>query len=447
VRPEPAPDRPNILLIIIESLRADHVGCYGYSRDTTPNLDALARQSTLFEQAHAVTSWTLTSHASIFTGLYPTAHQVTLPRDRLNDGYETAAEILSADGYQCAAVVGGPYLREPYNLCQGFEYYDQTVSAVTDAEAHEDVTNPRMAEAMDRFLLQKRDPQRPFFLFAYYWDVHYTYNPPPPYDAMFVPPNAEKIEQFPIIFAPVMELGKQISAANLAYLVSQYDGEIRCTDDYLGKLWARLRELGLWDRTAIIVTADHGEEFFDHGRPAHKNSLYVESLHVPLLIKWPGQPRPTRDARNVSLVDLFPTILELAGGHASQPHSGESLREPSPATERRTYFELKTTWSIKNRQTGSTWTEQNDWVATREGRYKLIGVRNLERWELYDVINDPREIHPLGADHKETAAALRAHLESWQRSMQELSRLWERGPQAQLSPEEEARLRSLGYIQ
>ncbi|MBU0640460.1 MAG: sulfatase [Planctomycetes bacterium] len=442
--PPPAETRPNIILLSIESLRADHVGCYGYTRETSPQIDALAKQATCYEQAYAATSWTLTSHASMFTGLYPSAHRVILPQDRLGDAYTTAAEHLSAAGYQCAGVISGPYLRSTFNLNQGFEYYDESAASATNEAAHQDVTNPQMAAALEQFLRNERDPQRPFFLFAYYWDTHYDFIPPQPYDTLFVPPEAEPVES--VRFGPVVALGRDISQAQLAYLVAQYDGEIRCTDEYLGRLWKLLRELDLWDNTAIILTADHGEQFFEHSYLGHKHDLYVESLHVPLLVKRAGQSAPQRARRVVNLIDLYPTLLGLARCEVSTPHNGRSLLRDDPGDERAVFHELTTTWDITNRETGETKHERDQWVAVRQGRYKLLHVLGTRFWQIYDVLADPREQNPLGAECRDAGVRLEQSLGAWQQAMGSMSTLWEQGPKAQLSPEEVQRLRALGYL-
>ncbi len=436
-------DLPNIILITVESLRADHVGCYGYDRPTTPNIDALAGESVRFTDAHSATSWTLTSHASMFTGLYPSAHQVILPKDRLSDAYTTTAEILADAGYQCAAVVGGPYLRSTFNLTQGFAQRDESPAADTNEAAHKDVTNPRMAEAMERYLRDGRDG-RPFFLFAYYWDVHYDYIPPAPYDTMFTPADAEPIDE--VQFGPITTLGRDVSAAQLKYLVGQYDGEIRCTDEYLGRLWALLRELDLWDNTVIILTADHGEQFFEHGQLGHKHDLYAESLHVPLIMKLPRQTAGRVDDRLVNLVDLHPTILDFADQRPATACNGTSLLAEATPDDRTTFFELTTTWNLTDRQTGETIHESYEWHAVRDGRYKLLHVVGTDYWRLFDVSVDPREQDPLGAAHESTAVRLKQKLDQWLADMQSLSRLWGEGSKAQLSREEILRLQALGYL-
>ena len=256
------------------------------------------------------------------------------------------------------------------------------------------------------------------------------------------------------MISPAFKLGKHISKAQLLYLIAQYDGEIRCTDECLGRLWALLKELHLWENTAIIVTADHGEEFYDHGHNSHKNTLYVESLHVPLIIKLPGQTEARRDDRLVNLIDLYPTVLELAGCRPAQPCSGRSLLT-APLEDRPTFYELQTLWTFTRRSTKEKWQESEAWTALRQGRYKLVHVKNLinrddreiaDRWELYDAVDDPRELHPLGAGSEEISGRLQAEMHRWREAMAILARRWQAGGPAQLSPEEEQRLRSLGYL-
>jgi arylsulfatase A-like enzyme len=309
-----------------------------------------------------------------------------------------------------------------------------------------------MQASLERFLTTERDPKRPFFLFAYYWDPHSHYIPPAPYDAMFAPPDAD--EPSTVLFHPMFELDKHITRAQLRYLVAQYDGEIRCTDESLGRLWAMLKKLGLWDNTAIVLTSDHGEEFYDHGRNSHKNTVYQESIHVPLILKRAGSTVPMRDSRLVNLIDLYPTILELAGVAITQPHNGHSLLSP-PLPERPSFYELQTLWSFTRKSTGESWQESDLWTAVRLGDHKLIHIRNLlnrtgekqpDRWELYSLDADPKEAHPLSAGHEETIGRLQGVMEEWRESMALLARHQKPGGDAKLSEAEERRLRSLGYL-
>lgn len=441
----PEDQRPNVIWFSIESLRADHIGCYGYERDTTPNLDALAAAATRYPDAHSVTSWTLASHATMFTGLYPTAHRVTEPDSKLSDAHTTVAEALAAAGYDTMAAVSGPYFRRAHNMQQGFARYDDSPITPADANASADVTNPAMEASITAMLRERKGANKPFFLFGYFWDPHSHYIPPPPYDTMFVPPDAEPIPWKQIQYSPAFQLGKHISKAQLLYQIAQYDGEIRCTDEVVGRILRLLHDLDLWDNTAVIITADHGEEFYDHGHNSHKNTLYVESIHVPLVVKLPHQTEAVVDDRTVNLIDLFPTVLELAGISIDSPQTGQSLLQPA-RTDRPIFHELHTFWSFKRKSTGEKWTESDQWYAVRRGRYKLVNVETKNRWELYDIIIDPREQHPLGAEAAETLGELQGELESWQETMELLARQWQGGGTAQLSEAEKRKLRSLGYL-
>ena len=377
VDPASGQDRPDIVLITVESVRSDHVGCFGYDRDTMPSLCGLATEGTRFDNAYSVTSWTLPAHASLFTGLYPAVHQVIGSRGRLDDTYTTLAEALAGAGYQTAGFVSGPFLQPQHNLHQGFEIYDASPSNPEgNRAAHADVTNPGMEALIDRFLTEGRDDTRPLFLFAYLWDPHYDYIPPSPFDSAFLPPDAVPIDVTG--YETSDEVHPGISPGELAYVISQYDGELSCTDALLGRLWQRLRDLGLWDDAYVIVTADHGEEFFEHGAKGHRNNLYEESVHVPLVIKFPGTTAPATDSRLVSLVDLFPTALDFAGVDSPVEHHGLSLsREPVP--DRALFLELLTEWAVRNPRTDGLELRTDLWLAAHSGRKPRPGARRSTR--------------------------------------------------------------------
>ena len=437
--------KPNIMLITVESIRADHVGCYGYDRPVTPHIDALARQATRYSRAHAVTSWTLTSHASMFTGLYPTAHQVVGPTDQLGDAYTTVAELLAPAGYQRAAVVSGPYLSRKHNLNQGFGLYnDSPITPGGDKAAAKDITNTKVEAGVNDFLRHKRSTSRPFFLFVYIWDPHYDYIPPPPFDQRFVPQSAEPID------VTGYEIGGTVTQnatpAQMDYVIAQYDGEIACTDAMLGRFWATLKELNLWDSTAILLTADHGESFFEHGTKGHKNDLYVESLHVPLIIKSPDQRIGRVDDRLVNLIDLHPTILELAGVDPGPTIHGRSILGVPRSTTDPVYFELETSWYFTRRTTGEKYKKSEHWRAVLAGDRKLIHQEEDGRWELYDLTADPAEQSPLIATGDEEKARLRALLAAWHTSVKAVAAAYEAGGEADLSPDDVKRLRGLGYV-
>jgi arylsulfatase A-like enzyme len=444
-RPPAEPGPPNVVLITVESLRADHVGAYGYARETTPTLDTLASEGIVFENAYAVTSWTLPAHASILTGLYPAAHRVVAYNHRLDDSYPTLAELLGEAGYQTAAFVSGPFLQSQHNLDQGFQVFDQSASNPGGNQAaHSDVTNDAIERLVTRFLAEGRDPERPLFLFVYLWDPHYDYIPPAPWDAAFVPPYAEPID---LVGYEVRDrVTEETPAEQLAYVVSQYDGEIAATDALLGRLFERLDETLSWDDTLVVVTSDHGEEFFEHGTKGHRNNLYEESLRIPLIVRAPGVSGPVRDSRLVSQIDIFPTILEAAGIATAPHHHGRSLLAAADAPPRPLFFELKTEWVARDEETGERGILSDLWLAVRDGDLKLVLGRNEGRVELFDLSEDPTEQVPLGPGFRRRMTELDRKLQEHLEAMKADGERWERSGPVSLSPGQEDRLRSLGYL-
>jgi len=451
-RVEPAA-RPSVVLITLESLRVDHVGAYGGESSArpevpvTPVLDALAGEATLYERAHSVTSWTLSSHASLFTGLYPTAHQTRAPTARLGDDYRTLAERLREVGYQTGAVVSGPYLRRNHNLTQGFDWVDESSANPLQPRAHADVTNPGMEAGLIRFVERVRDGERPFFLFAYFWDPHFDYLPPAPYDAMFVPEDSEPIDLRDFDVNDAIHSG--IPDEQLAFILAQYAGEIRATDELLGRFFGLLKQRGLWDEALVIVTADHGEEFFDHGRKGHKKNLHVETVQVPLFIKYPvgsGSRAGTRDARLVSLVDVVPTVLALAGAEPAVPVHGRSLLEPAEP-DRPIFFELLSSWYV---QRGSETTAAlEDWAGVRVGDQKLLVRRDGAEGSqavYYDLASDPGERQDLAGSRPAQRVELEARLAEQQRRSEADARAFEAGGTAELEVEAREQLCALGYL-
>ncbi len=372
-------NRPNVVLISIDSLRADHLGSYGYSRDTSPNIDRLADEGVLFTQAMSTTSWTLPAHVSMLTGLYPQAHNVLRARERLTGSTPTLAEAMSELGYRTAAFVSAPFLNASYGMVRGFdEYDDHSVDYESHAESHTGTTSPRIHAALEQWL--RGHGQDPFFVFAHYWDVHYDYAPPPPYDRMFDPDyegdlTSQGFEDNPRI-SPEME------PRDLAHLEALYDGEIAYTDSYIGKLLDLLAELNVDDRTMVVLTSDHGDEFFEHGGKGHFRTLYDEVLRVPLILRFPDR----RFASNriddvVSLVDILPTILDVAGVDTASPVQGRSLIpliEGAPAPTSTTYASLKA-----GRAT------------VRSNNHKFIYNFNSGVSQLFDLDQDPGEQNDL----------------------------------------------------
>ncbi len=437
--------RPNVLLITLESLRTDHVKFQDGTLPTTPVLDALAREGVVYEDAHSVTSWTLASHASLFTGLYPRAHATIGPTDALGESYPTLAGALRDEGYQTAGVSSGPYLRTAHGLHRGFEHYDDSLSSPTHVKAHSDRTNPGMLERMLRFLDEERDPTRPFLLFGYFWDPHYDYVPPPPWNKRFVGPECTPFDLQ--AYEQENRLKLDSPPGMLAYTLSQYNGEIAWTDETLGALFKALRERGLWEDTLVIVTSDHGEEFFEHGSKGHKNNLHAESVHVPLVVKYPHSRKTGRDKRLVSLVDIFPTVLQVVGASLATPLHGRSLLEAKPAADRSIFYELLSIWYVQDSE-GNVRTQSKQWLGVRKGRFKLLEVNPDGKRMLYDIRADPGETKNLllAPRHPPAAQNLRKALRSWSEEMDLSRELFDSDGEADLSEEELERLKALGYL-
>ncbi len=305
-----AAKRPDIVLITLDTTRADHLGAYGYERDTTPHLDRLAVDAAVYQNAYSTTTWTLPSHASLLTGKFPTSHGAmhdaegplirgdaidgpeffTLHRARGISGDETTmADILRAEGYATGAVVAGPWLKRLFGLARGFDHYDdQQISSVRGRLAEQVTT-----AAIEWLEASSADS---FFLFLNYYDPHGPYTDPAGLAARFLPPDTP-------IYPPPENPSAEFRHAS-------YDGEIMYMDRHLGRLFDYLRAQGRYDDAWILVTADHGELLGEHDTTGHGYSLYEAELRIPLLIKSPrGQLKSGPRDERIQLTDILPLLL------------------------------------------------------------------------------------------------------------------------------------------
>ena len=324
-RAEPPAIKYNLLLISIDTLRADHLKCYGYNRDTSPHLDQLAKEGVLFENLTSAASWTLPSHMSMFTSLYPSVHGVQKYNCSLGEEVPTLAQCLAKSGYATAAFVTGPALDHRFGFNHGFQIYDD----FTDSKKGPWVINldtgvltwvdrsPPITDLGTQWL--QKHSQEHFFLFLHYFDCHSDYIPPVPFDKKFDPDyNGREDGRNIADRAKQANVMAQISIRDLAHMEALYDGGIAYTDEHVGKILQLLQELRLSEKTLVIVLSDHGKGFLEHGLLYHGNSMYEEALHVPMIMRMPGViPAGKRVAGNVSHVDLMPTALGLL--HLSCP--------------------------------------------------------------------------------------------------------------------------------
>jgi len=403
----------NVVLISIDSLRADHVGAYGYERATSPTIDALAEAGTRFEHFYSTTCWTLPAHMSLMTGRSLLRHGVIYDDRSLDDRVPVLAESFARAGYHTAAIVSAPYLDRRYGFDRGFESYDdRTVHFDSHRDSHAaSPSAPRLQAAARSWLAA--NGRQPFFLFLHHWDVHYDYEPGAPYDTLFDPDYTGTVTGRDFYFDPAVHAG--MPKRDLEHLVALYDGEIRLVDDAIADLRSALAELGVADRTIIAVTADHGDEFFEHGRKGHHRSLYDEVLRVPFVLYVPGveSTRPTIAAA-ASLVDVMPTLLGLVGIATPDGLDGIdwSLVAYGEGTEpeRAVLAELYELEALDFK------------VSLRSGAAKIIhhfGVApEHPRVEAYDLATDPGETEPAGLDtaaRRSVVSALARRMStSWQ---------------------------------
>ncbi len=327
-----------VVLISIDSLRADHVGVLGYGRPTTPTIDSLAERGIVFTRAYSTTSWTLPAHVSMLTGLEAEAHGVVGIKSTIPASIRTIAERAKRSGVETAGVYSGPFLQPAFGFDRGFRTYADCSGIDHDGGgggvdwvdrpdnhriAHTRVTNPCVRREVEAWAKgAPREGKR--FLFVHLWDVHYDYAPPPGYAEVFDPDYRGDTDFSNLTGNPA--IAPQMSPRDLRHLLALYDGEIRWTDDTIAGILADLDAAGLLRRSVVVVTSDHGDEFFDHGGKGHQATLYEEVLRVPLVVAWPGGPAIARRSDEVvSLVDVAPAICRWLALDCADLGAGGSL--------------------------------------------------------------------------------------------------------------------------
>jgi arylsulfatase A-like enzyme len=446
-QPPARPGAPNVLLISIDSLRADHLGCYGYRRDTSPSIDRLAREGALFRTVVSPTSWTLPAHLTLLTAQPPPHHGVTGDMQRLRPEAILLSETLWEAGYATAGFVSAPYLDAAYGYSQGFDHYDDySVANRSDEASRRGITSPRLFGIVSEWLSEwdRGQRRRPFFAFVHMWDVHYDYAPPPPYDTMFDPDYRGTVSGD--ILGPAVHA--RMDERDLAHVIALYDGEIRFTDGYVGRLVQQLEQLGVADDTIIVVTADHGEEFFEHGNKGHRPTLYDEALLVPLVVRYPAQVPPgVVVGPQVRLMDVAPTILALAGvprpaafgTKADAPHAACDLTPwivggpPATLPPLTAFSDLL----------GSGLVPSVAAVRTQTQKFIQV-VAGDRREERYDLSRDPGERVDLAGADAGADGALRSELAAWFAAWRDHGAL---ARPVELDAAHLERLRALGYAE
>ena len=438
----------NVILISLDTLGAAHLACYGYGRATSPNLDKLAADSVLFKNTFAASPWTLPSHVSLLTGLDVVTHQVSTARDRMDPGLATLADRLRLDGYVTSAFTGGGFVNGIYGQSKGFDSF-RIVGRILSANGAKTLT--------DSVLPWLDGSQRKkFFLFLHTYQIHQPYFSPPPFNKMFLDADAA-LDHVNLGALRINHEQRFLPAtdAQRRNYIGLYDAEIRYTDEALiGPLVGHLKKLGLYDRTMIIVTADHGEEFYEHKAWSHSHALYDETIKVPLLIKFPGSRNGgTTVDRFARLTDIMPTILEEMGiDYPRKEMDGRSLLELIQGKGRQgpeRMFRSEMNGRIvrdhipakKAVNRGSFKVIVNNPYGSEDLSFFLTPPPPLQKLEVYDLAADPKELVNLALSRPDLARSLLKYLEE---NMKPARKKSVQSP----APVEDVReeLKALGYI-
>lgn len=428
-----------MVLVVIDAMRADGLGCYGYGKPTSPAIDALSRESVLLESFHASSPWTAPSMATIFTGVPPSIHRCgrapRVPGEKqkviaIDDSLPAVAGMLP-DGVRTGAIVNNNFLDPTLGFERGFDSYDYQIVTKESSRSAAQTTDAAIAWL-------EKNGSAPFFLYLHYFDPHMPYDPPEPYLSQFSPAERRPPEiQLPFRNLVGARLSGFTAESPGAIAIRElYDGEVRYTDEQVGRLFGKMRAMGLLESTWVIVTSDHGEEHFDHGGFEHGHRYEEEVLRVPLIVRAPGGAwrAGARVPFNASHLDLAPTILELFGVEAPPHFEGRSLLPLLDGSE------------AAHRVAGAEYNLfLNNSFAYTDGTYKLIMDLDRHFIFMYDLVEDPKERSKVRNEHADfgriTARATALHADWREKARRSISR------EANLSDEARGALEALGYLE
>jgi choline-sulfatase len=448
-RPSPSPPRAtpaagnalNVLLITIDTLRADHLGAYGYRRPTSPRMDALAAQGTLFEKAYTFWPKTRGSFVMMMTGRRPSQNGYGKSHPMIVGFNPTLASVLQSAGYTTAAVVDNPNVAAQHGYAKGFDRYRETWEE-KDLASEMDRTAAITGDGI-RFV-REAAAGKPFFLWLHYVNPHTPYSPPPPFDTAFLDAEARKgprLRVVPDFHGGIPKVWAVPGQDRLGWYVAQYDGEIAAVDREVGRLLDALDTSGRRGRTLVVLTSDHGESLGEHDYYfEHGENLFDPSLAIPLIVSRPGAPAGGRTAALASTLDLVPTVLDAVKVSYPPDLAGMSLL---PAI---------TGGALPPRERLFAGNDRN-LEATFDARFKLVATPEDQapRYALYDRKEDPGETRDVGRRRADELRSIRRELELFQeradREWTATRALMQGAPgEGRMSPEACEKLKALNYV-
>jgi arylsulfatase A-like enzyme len=453
--------RPNVLLIVMDTVRADHLSLYGYHRKTTPFLEKFAEESVVFSNAVAPAPWTLPSHASLFTGLYPSQHNTHGEHFWLDSSFRTLAEMLHDNGYQTISFSNNDYITPYHNMVQGFErtwfkgswtdeptlpphssggsivaFFDWAVKVIRTEILAKVIKNPASIwdypkaettnKAVMEWLNNEREDSRPFFIFINYMDAHFPYDPDDRTASLFL--DEEKLKSsysLKLRFPPVehmIDMAKGgYTESDVRIMTSLYDACIRYLDGELEKLYENMKKSGLNDKTLIIITSDHGEYLGTRNRLGHGLGLHEEVLHVPMIARFPGLFRVGSHVNHiVSLIDIPETILSFANIKERPKGIPDTQRMFDLREDPGRYVFAESRFPL-NLLIGASLLDDNSALFVEQKTIRSLTGQFIWKsrgpYEFYDVAMDPAEEHDVYSPNNRRAEEMNRELVRWRDSL------------------------------
>lgn len=450
------PTGANVVIIVLDTTRADYLSCYQYDKTTTPNIDRLHREGTLYEEAYSVDFWTLPSHASLFTGLYPSQAGATSETNKLPDDVTTLAERLKDHGYRTGAVVNNAWISRERGFAQGFNVFAEMWRKKSKAgDEPLRLTEQAAIDRAEKWLDRQSTTKEPFFLFINFNVVHMPYHPTAEFREKWVRPHQWSFDRLRRLGNLAGMWGflageERFDQTDFQIMRNLYEAEVAIADEQVGEIVKILERHKVLDETLLIITSDHGENLGEHGMIDHLFSMHETTVHIPLIVRYPERfESGVINGDLVSLVDIVPTVLDVCGlVDKDAPADTEQLSLCSPDRRRRQFVVAENDRPINGIELMKEQypdfdasTIDHKWRMIRDDQYKLIWAVD-KKVELYDLANDRAEQIDLAEREPAIRDHLLAQLKDWMKATES-----GRVPEMFISEDEESNqaLTSVGY--